>query len=50
MLDELEAEADDKSYESHMKRRAEIEAETGRPIRGRRPTPESKPHKSRTHA
>ena len=49
MLDELEAEADDKSYESHMKRHAEIEAETGRPVRGRRPTPESKSHKSRSH-
>lgn len=47
LLAELEAEAADKSYEAHMARRAEIEAETGRPIRGRRPTPESATHRSR---
>jgi transposase len=35
LLDELEGEAAEKSYESHMARRAEIEAATGKPIRGR---------------
>jgi hypothetical protein len=50
LLDELETEANERSYEAHMARRAEIEAATGRPIRGRRPTPDSMTHKSRTHA
>lgn len=35
LLDELEAEAAAKSYEAHMQRRAEQEAATGRPVRGR---------------
>jgi transposase len=50
LLAELEAEASEKSYDAHMARRAEIEAGTGRPIRGRRPTPDSATHKSRTVA
>jgi len=50
LLDELETEANDKSYEAHMARRAEIEAATGRPIRGRRPRQDSAAHTSRTHA
>ena len=50
LLDELETEANERSYEAHMARRAEIEAATGRPIRGRRPTPDSMKHKSRSHA
>lgn len=50
LLDELEAEANDKSYEAHMARRAEIEQATGRPIRGRRPSAGSATHRSRQHA
>jgi transposase len=50
LLDELEAEADDKSYEAHLARRAEQEQQTGRPIRGRRPKPGSATHRSRTQA
>lgn len=50
LLDELEAEAAEKSYEAHMARRAEKEAATGKPIRGRRPTPGSATHKSRRQA
>jgi transposase len=50
LLEELQTAADDKSYEAHMARRAERELETGRPIRGRRPTPESATHRSRKHA
>jgi transposase len=50
LLAELEAEAADKSYEAHMARRAETEAATGRPIRGRRPSPDSATHRSRTQA
>jgi len=50
LLDELEAEAAEKSYEAHLARRAEKQAETGKPIRGRRPTPGSATHKSRRQA
>lgn len=50
LLDELETEAAEKSYEAHVARRAEIEAKTGRPPRGRRPSPDSSTHKSRRHA
>jgi transposase len=50
MLDDLEQDAADKSYDAHMARRAEIEADTGRPIRGRRPKPDSEAHRSRRHA
>ena len=47
LLDELEADAADKSFESHIARRAEIEAQTGRPLRGRRPKADSAAHRSR---
>jgi transposase len=47
LLAELEAEASEKSYEAHLARRAEKEAVTGKPIRGRRPVPGSATHKSR---
>ena len=50
LLDELEAEAAAKSYEAHIQRRAEQEAATGRPVRGRRPKPGSATHRSRQHA
>lgn len=50
LLGELEAEAAQKSYESHMAKRAVIEAATGKPIRGRRPAPGSSTHKSRGQA
>jgi transposase/predicted XRE-type DNA-binding protein len=50
LLDELEAEAAEKSYDAHLERRAQQEAETGRPIRGRRPTPDAATHRSRRHA
>ncbi len=49
LLEELEREAAEKSYEAHMARRAEIEAATGRPIRGRKPSPNSATHKARQH-
>ncbi|MBK5331523.1 MAG: IS1182 family transposase [Ilumatobacteraceae bacterium] len=50
LLDELEAEAKDKSFEAHLERRAEREAATGRPLRGRRPKPDTPKHQSRRHA
>lgn len=50
LLAELEAEAAEKSYQAHLARRAEKEAATGRPIRGRRPKADSATHKSRRHA
>ncbi|MGH3360550.1 MAG: IS1182 family transposase [Nocardioidaceae bacterium] len=50
LLDELQAEAEQKSYETHMAKRAEVEASTGRPIRGRLPSPTSATHKSRRQA
>ena len=50
LLQELEAEASEKSYEAHLARRAEKQAATGKPIRGRRPVPESATHKSRRQA
>ena len=50
LLDELEAEAAEKSYETHLARRAQKQADSGKPIRGRRPTPGSATHKSREHA
>jgi len=49
-VDELEAEAAEKSYEAHMAKRAEQEAAIGKPIRGRWPVPESATHKSRRQA
>lgn len=50
LLDELETDAKERSYEAHLERRAEIEAATGRPLRGRRPKPDSARHRSREHA
>lgn len=50
LLDELQAEAQEKSFEAHMARRAEQERARGRPIRGRRPTEGSATHRSRRHA
>ena len=50
LLDELEAEAAEKSYEAHMARRAEKQAATGKPIRGRRPSPTASTHKARRQA
>jgi transposase len=50
LLNELEVEAAERSYEAHMARRAEQEAATGKPTRGRRPTPGSATHKSRRQA
>lgn len=50
LLAELEEEAAEKSYEAHMVRRAQIEEETGKPIRGRRPSPGSATHRSRRQA
>lgn len=50
LLAELEAEASEKSYGAHMARRAEQEAATGQPIRGRRPVPGAATHKSRRQA
>jgi len=50
LLDELEAEAAEKSYEAHLAKRAEQEAATGKRIRGRSPTPGSATHKSRRQA
>lgn len=50
LLDELKAEATEKSCEAHLARRAAKEAATGKPIRGRRPVPGSATHKSRQQA
>jgi transposase len=50
LLEELKAEAEEKSFEAHMGRRAEKEAVTGKPIRGRRPKPDAATHKSRKQA
>ena len=50
LLDELAGEATEKSYQSQMARRAEIEAATGEPIRGRPPSPGSSTRKSRGQA
>ena len=50
LLDELEAEAAERSFAAHLERRAAQEAATGRPVRGRRPKPGSRAHRSRRHA
>ena len=50
LLGELETEAAEKSFEAHVANRAEKEAATGVPIRGRRPVPGSAAHKSRNQA
>lgn len=50
LLEELKTEAEEKSFEAHMAKRAEKEAVTGKPIRGRRPKPDAATHKSRKQA
>ncbi len=50
LLEELRAEAEEKSYEAQMARRAEVEQATGRPVRGRRPSPHATTHRSRQQA
>ena len=50
LLDELEGEAAATSYEALVERRAAQQAATGRPVRGRRPKPESAKHRSRQQA
>lgn len=50
LLEELRTEAEEKSYEAHMARRAEVEQATGRPLRGRRPDPHAATHRSRRRA
>jgi transposase len=47
LLEQLQAEAEQKSYEAHMAKRAQVERSTGKPIRGRRPSPTAATHKSR---
>ena len=50
MKADLDAEADAKSFETHMRERAERASATGRPLRGRQPKPDSIRHRSRRHA
>lgn len=50
LLDELEADAKKRSYEAQMARRAEIEAETGRRLRGRQPKPDTQHRRPRRWA
>jgi hypothetical protein len=50
MLAELNAEAEEKSYDKHMAQRAAREAETGERTRGRPPSPDSPTFKSRERA
>lgn len=50
LKDQLEAEAEEKSYERAVAKRAAHEAETGRPAMGRRPKPTSGRYRSRKHA
>lgn len=50
MLGELNAEAQEKSYDKYMAERAAREAETGKKTRGRPPSPESRMFKSRERA
>lgn len=50
LMAELQAEAEEKSYDQHLARRAEIEAAAGRPLPGRRPKPDSVSHRSRQRA
>ena len=49
VLDELQAEADEHSYEAVMARRAAKEAETGKKIRGKRPSPDRQKNRGRQH-
>lgn len=50
LLDELEADAAKHSYEAQLARRAEIEAATGRRLRGRQPKPDAQHRQSRKRA
>lgn len=50
MLEELNAEAEEKSYARHMAERAAREAESGEKIRGKKPSPDSPMFKSRERA
>jgi transposase len=50
LLDELEADAQKRSYEAQLARRAEIEAATGRRLRGRQPKPDAFHRKPRRWA
>jgi transposase len=49
VLDELKAEADEHSYEAVMARRATKEAETGKKLRGKRPSPTRQKNRGRQH-
>jgi len=49
VLDELKAEAEEHSYEAVMARRAAQEAETGKKIRGKRPSPTRQKNRGRQH-
>ncbi len=49
VLDELRAEAEEHSYEAMMARRAAKEAETGKKLRGKRPSPTRQKNRGRQH-
>lgn len=49
VLDELQAEAAEHSYEAVMARRAATEAETGKKIRGKKPSPDRQKNRGRQH-
>jgi transposase len=50
LLDELEAEAEAKSFDKHMAERAETEAVTGKKVRGRKPSADSARYRGRQQA
>lgn len=50
VLEELNAEAEARSYEAYMAKRAAQEAATGKPVPGRRPAPDSPQFQSRRQA
>ena len=50
MLDDLNAEAEEKSFDAHVQQRAELEAASGKRLVGRKPKPGSARFKSRKHA
>lgn len=49
VLDELRAEAEEHSYEAVMAKRAAKEAETGKKIRGKKPSPDRQKNRGRQH-
>jgi transposase len=49
VLEELEAEADEHSYEAVLARRAAKEAETGKKLRGKKPSPDRQKNRGRQH-